>query len=76
MREIIENFLKSDRESIPLQVHPIQTYRDILKDFGYELGGCEHDGWQVDFWEKFSKGDKSITLSGSLWYGQYKLTKD
>lgn len=76
MREIIENFLNGERESIPLQVHPIQTYSEILKSFGYEHYDSEQNGWQVDFWENFSKGDKSITLSGSLWYGQYNLTKD
>ena len=42
-----------------------------------ELNGDEINGWQVDFWYKFSNPEKGdYTLSGSLFYGGFALSKN
>ena len=78
MRDIIQNFLNTERESISLQFYPITTYTNILKDFGYEMENDSGDtnGWSVDFWYyyKNEKGDR-LCLGGSLWYGNFVLSK-
>lgn len=78
MRDIIQNFLNIDRESIPLQMHPIDTYNNILKDFGYEMEdlGDNLNGWSVDFWYYYkNKEGNRLCLGGSLWYGDFALSK-
>ena len=79
MRDIIENFLKTDdRAIIPLQIFPIDVYRGILRDFGYEIFSQETDGGSVDFWIDFNEIGElypSLQLTGSLVYGGYSLSK-
>ena len=77
IREIIQNFLNSDRESIPLNYFPLKTYQKILKDLGYTFYDIDFNGWQVEFWQYFQNEDetKKLCLSGSLWFGNFKLTK-
>ena len=79
MRDIIQNFLNIDRESISLQMHPIDTYNNILKDFGYEMEDSDGDnlnGWSVDFWYYYkNKEGNRLCLGGSLWYGEFTLSK-
>lgn len=77
IREIIQNFLYSDRESIPLNYYPLKNYQEILKDLGYTFYNSDINGWQVDFWQYFQNEDetKKLCLSGSLWFGNFKLTK-
>ena len=42
MREILQNFLNSNtKETIPLQIIPIDTYSKILEDSGYEMEELE-----------------------------------
>ena len=53
IREIIQNFLNSDRESIPLNYFPLKTYQEILKDLGYAFYDIDFNGWQVEFWQYF-----------------------
>ena len=78
MKDIIQNFLNTDRESIPLQFYPIDIYTNILKDFGYEMEdlGDNLNGFSVDFWYyyKNKEGDR-LCLGGSLWYGGFALSK-
>ena len=77
IREIIKNFLESDRKDIPLTYFPLKTYQEILKDLGYIFYDTDVNGWQVDFWQYFQNEDKTkkLCLSGSLWFGNFKLTK-
>ena len=53
------------------------TYQEILKDLGYIFYDTDVNGWQVDFWQYFQNEDKTkkLCLSGSLWFGNFKLTK-
>ena len=78
MRDIIQNFLNTDRESISLQFYPIDTYTNILKDFGYEMEDLEDNlsGFSVDFWYYYkNKEGNRLCLGGSLWYGDFALRK-
>lgn len=78
MRDIIQNFLNTDRESISLQFYPIDTYTNILKDFGYEMEDLEDNlnGFSVDFWYYYkNKEGNRLCLGGSLWYGDFALSK-
>ena len=78
MREIIENFISSDIESIPLQTFPLDTYMQILEDNGYEREDLEDNtnGFSIDFWYYFKKDSSRLCLAGSLWYGDYSLSKE
>lgn len=55
---------------------------DILENEGaifkgpYENGVPETNGWQVDYWIDFSLYGKEYSLSGSMWYGDYKIVED
>ena len=78
MRDIIQNFLNTDRESISLQFYPIDTYTNILKDFGYEMEDLEDNlsGFSVDFWYYYkNKEGNRLCLGGSLWYDDFALSK-
>lgn len=79
MREILQNFLNSNtKETIPLQIIPIDTYSKILEDFGYEMEELEDNlnGFSVDFWYYYkNKENNRLCLGGSLWYGNYSLSK-
>ena len=75
MREIIQNFLNSDRKSIPLQVKPLDEYVNIINESGFEKDDITTNGWSVDFQQEFHNDDQRICLSGSLFYGGYQLTK-
>lgn len=59
---------------------PVSDIKKMFEEVGYyqlELDGDETNGWQVDFWYKFARPDQpTVTLSGSLWYGNFKFTKD
>ena len=77
IRDIITNFLESDRKDIPLTYFPLKTYQDILTDLGYTFSDTDVNVWQADFWLYFHNEDKTIRLclSGSLWFGNFKLSK-
>lgn len=81
MKEQIGEFLNSDQKEFKLPyMISIKEFNEILKTFGYdwvELDGDEINGWQVDFWYRFHHEVLPIvTLSGSLYYGDFKLTKE
>lgn len=47
-----------------------------MEKFGFkDTQFFETNGWQIDFWKTYANGDKEIELSGSLYYGEYKLRK-
>lgn len=69
---------KDNREVISLPMIPLDTIEDILELFDYGKRDDNDEcinGWQIDFWYKFSNGEKELLLSGSLWYGDFELRK-
>ena len=81
MKELIQNFVKSGNDTIDLGcMVPINEIKLYLMEIGFdelEFQGEETNGWQVDFWYTFNSNEYgSYTLIGSLFYGDFKLTKD
>jgi hypothetical protein len=64
-------------EMLELPMRPIDKYKNILKELGFEEGEWGQNGWQVDFWQDW---DHPIygqyTFAGSLYYGGWSLTKN
>lgn len=79
LKEQVQELLNSDNESVEIEMTPIQDIQSILNEFGYEdldLDGEETNGWQIDFWYKFYKKDSpTLMVSGSLHYGDFKISK-
>ena len=80
MTILINNFLENTKKrEVVLQVKTIKTYHDILYGLGFSQWGGE-DLNTVTFEGNFcyyyiNNEGMLITLSGSLWEGDYKLTK-
>ena len=74
MKKVIEDWIIHQTvKTLPVPRLPISEYVTIFNKLGYniELHGEEVNGWQVDFWYRFTKmGCKTIMLTGSLWYGE------
>ena len=73
----IENILKDQAYDKTGKVPfiPVGLIDEIIKDAGFELIESDINGFQVDFWNTYKKNDKVFVLSGSLYYGDFKLTK-
>ena len=82
MEETIEEFLKSNNKSISIKMISVAEISSILSKLNYfqhEHNGDETNEWQVDFWYHFSNNDddtKQIIFAGSLYHGNFTLTKD
>lgn len=75
----LEEFVQNQIDSIDLPVVPLSFIINHIEELGYTKTSEETNGWQVDFWIYFQKGldeASTIVLSGSLYYGDYKLTKE
>lgn len=73
----IKNFIESKKDNLSIQLYTIQDISDTLELCGYKLEDQETNGFQVDFWITFINENKNkIILSGSLWYGNYNLSKE
>lgn len=71
-------FVDSSVVSMKVDMLPIDYYEDLFKESGYEIEDLEDNtnGWSVGFWYYFTReGKPKIMLSGSLWYGGFKITK-
>lgn len=61
-----------------IMLFPIETIAGWLEERGFIHNPDKSDsnGWQIDFWEYFDHPELGEwMLSGSLWYGDYKLIK-
>jgi hypothetical protein len=81
MKETIKKFLASGEGRLKLETMiPISEMDSLMQEFGYdelETDGDETNGWQIDFWYTWNKKDRySYTLSGSLFYGGFVLSKN
>ncbi|AJT60962.1 hypothetical protein [Vibrio phage XZ1] len=61
--------------------HSVQEFTpfdvvNYLQEIGYEAHDLETNGWQVDFWQDFTKdGCKKLTFAGSWYFGQSTLSE-
>lgn len=76
-KELIENFLESPDKELSLPMMPIDDIDSILcYELGFsDQGDFETNGWQYDFWKSYSNNSCVLDLSGSLYYGRFKLNK-
>lgn len=78
MKEEIEDFLNGNDIQLKLVMTPISNVTEILEPLGYEEYEYDSNGWEVDFWQTYineNQGNKKIELSGSLFYGNFTLSK-
>jgi len=79
-KELIFSVIKGEVDSVRLPMIPIDDVITLLQEKGYidkdDNGDYDSNGWQVDFWLQFHINESIYTLSGSLWYGQYKFFKE
>ena len=68
IKEFIER--QDYKESLSLEIKPLSEYTNYLETLGFELENQDTNGWKVDFCITF---EKDLLLSGSLYYGDYKL---
>lgn len=81
MEDQIKEFLSDNtKKQLHIPINSIEYYSQLLKNFKYISkspdGDFSTNGWEIDFWVYFknNKNDK-LCLSGSLWYGDFILTK-
>ncbi|UNA02042.1 hypothetical protein PVA8_355 [Vibrio phage PVA8] len=49
---------------------------NYMQEIGYEAQDLETNGWQVDFWQEFTKdGCKKICFNGSWYFGGASLSE-
>lgn len=78
---LISNFLEDNsRRELPLHVKPIEEYDTILRDLGFTSWGDKDEepiqSWSGDFIYYYNNPEGMVlTISGSLWSGNYKLVK-
>ena len=87
MIEKINQFLNNNQEEVKLDFLLLNDYAELLSTLGFntKLNGSlnlcnenakwDTNGWQVDFWWKIKRENKYYTLSGSLFYGGFTLSK-
>ena len=77
--EKLSKVLSGELKSTDLPMHPIETYKIVLKGLGctmMELHGEELNGWDCDFIYKFYKDNEMYNLTGSLWYGDFNFSNN
>ena len=75
MKNKIEQFLKSNEKELLLPFIPLEIYEALFIELGYHLWNKDYD--EDDFSMEYNHGHKlhSITLTGSLFNGEFKLIK-
>jgi hypothetical protein len=73
-----KEWLESGTGEFSTDIKPLVEYEDMFEELGYEADRDFSDinGWEVDFLEYYRKDNVKICLSGSLYYGDYKFTKE
>lgn len=78
--QTLEDFCNSEHKTMKIEMCSIRYAVDIAKEVDpsseFEVEGDEINGWQVDFWYTINCLGNRLTLSGSLHYGDFKLTKE
>lgn len=55
---------------------PYGVLKQYLESIGFEDNDeLETNGWQVDYWNTFSKEDITLSVSGSMYYGNVNINQ-
>jgi hypothetical protein len=78
----IRNYLDLNLQgnlTLNLDMMPLSVIEKALEEIGFEKLEDEErntNGWEIDFWyEYYHPGYTEYTVSGSLWYGDFKISK-
>lgn len=78
-KQIGEHIKTGKMTPIELEMIPLYKIEKELESLGFERMDDINptNGWQVDFWYEY-KSEKwgNWTVSGSLWYGDFKLERN
>ena len=76
LADYILKFLNSSETVLELgYILPVSIQAALLA-LDYKRTNIDTNGWDIDFWVDFKKGDEKLVLSGGWFYGKYKLTKE
>lgn len=76
-KQLIEEFIKSTDKELSLPMMPIDDIDNIMQELGFlDQDDYDINGWSCDFWKSYSDDSYNIGFSGSLYYGQFKLSKE
>ena len=77
--EQLKEFLFNAESEMKLDVVPLSDFVDAMQTLGFPPENYEHEtmGWETDFWLDYTKDNYpyKVTFSGSLFYGNYKVSK-
>jgi len=76
----VSEFVESGEKTLSFdELIPVSHIEEAMLaiGFSFEMDGGETNGWEVDFWYKFtSELYGNYTYQGSLFYGKPMLRKD
>ena len=78
--EQLKQFLFNAVSEISFNMMPLIDIVENMKTLGFPEKNYEFetDGWQSNFWLDYTKDNYpyKVTFSGSLFYGNFKVTKE
>lgn len=78
--EQLKQFLFNAESEISFNMMPLIDIVENMKTLGFPEKNYEFetDGWQSNFWLDYTKDNYpyKVTFSGSLFYGNFKVTKE
>ena len=74
LKLLLPFILKGDKAEMLI---PFGIAEDILAKAGFIFDGSEMEtnGWQVDYWINMVKDNDTYKVSGSMYYGDFKIQK-
>lgn len=78
MERTLSNVIKhiteitSDSDALETQGVSPDDILEALEDFGWERGGIDKNGWDIDYWifAENEATNQKIVMSGSVYYGR------
>jgi len=72
-------FLKSNKSSLSYENMAYGHVEQVLLELGFsDNDGNDWDtnGWEIDYWNKFTKENIVLNISGSMYYGTLNIEKN
>lgn len=77
LRDVKANFL-AIMETLPecfIGKCPFDVVLEVMEQLGFEELEHEINGWDLDYWAAFTKGNLTYSVDGSHYYGNCKVEK-
>lgn len=78
LRDVKVNFL-AIMETLPecfVGKCPFDIVLEVMEQLGFEELEHETNGWELDYWATFKKGNLTYSISGSHYYGNCVAKKE